>query len=442
MNPLTDQMKSYNPRKKISNTMPRTILNILLYIFLLAPFHITHVQMLSASTSPPDYGERVCLSLKVLAREVETAIAPGKPLRQDLQYLAGINWLEGYIVDPANNDIILIGQRRKNRPKLHFEDLLLNIINVWSGNVYPYCSLDPQPDDIIKINNLFAQISRVRNPDEMERLFSRLRDNCGSHKTVIGGLPRSSRHARVMLACDYHMKKVSQGLAELPDIPSCLDIKLQETKAAIQKGKSLPASEIAMSRFWFHYGKGQPTFNESERIVCLDRCSVVVLTERQRATADGTLFDSGEIDHQARTFAGNFSRHFKQVTRSVPQYADLENIYRLHAILRAMHFRHSIRQAGFNLNYFLRRIKYQEQSATPTAATMPGLVNYKRMEVSCKKGFRVNKYVLCPIVCGGVCMDTDIRNIQFSKDLSGHLDHLRVSVIKTRPHTNSLFWLI
>lgn len=382
MIPLIDQMKSYVPRKKISNTMPKTILYILLYIFLLAPFHITHAQTMSASTSPPDHGERVCLSLKVLAQEVKIDIASGKPLRQDLQHLAGINWLEGYIVNPANSDIILIGQRRKSRPKLHFEDLLLNIVNVWSGNVYPYCSLDPQPDDVIKINNLFAQISRARNPDEIERLFSRLRDNCGSHKTVIGGLPRPSRHARVMLACDYHMKKVSQGLAELPDISSCLDIKLQETKATIQRGMPLPALDIAMSRFFFimeRTVKDEPTFNESERIVCLDRCSVIVLTERQRAAADGTLFDSGEIDHQARTFARNFSRHFKQVTRSAPQYADLENIYRLHAILQAMHFRHSIRQANFNLNDYLRRIKYQEKTATPPPAAMPGLVNYKRM---------------------------------------------------------------
>lgn len=88
---------------------------------------------------PSNSGERICLSMRVLVTE-----AKADPGRAEVRDLAGIGWLEGYVVDAENQDVILFGRRSSKWPTLHMDDLVVNIQNVWQGNSYPYCSLDPR----------------------------------------------------------------------------------------------------------------------------------------------------------------------------------------------------------------------------------------------------------------------------------------------------------
>lgn len=190
---------------------------------------------------------------------------------------------------------------------------------------------------------------------------------------VIGGVPQSSRHAHVMIDADYHMKKVCQGHARVSDVTSYLDKVVEQIQRRARAGEDLTAFRLRMSRFWFHVGQGGPTFAKAEGIVRLTQCPVVVLTEKQNATADGRLYDADEEDPIATAFAAEFSRHMSQAAQSVPVYADLENLYRLRALLLAMCHQGADREAGLDLGFFLR--DYRHQAEAPMPQSLPGLTN-------------------------------------------------------------------
>jgi hypothetical protein len=377
--------------------------------------------------------DRLCISMKALAIEAQK-----EPLRDAAETVAGIGWLEGYVVDTDNQDVILVGRWAANWPTLHLDDLVANMRNIWNEGPQPYCSLDPRPHDVRKLNEIMSAAHTIESVDQMYDFFARLKDTWGPQNVVVGGVPENSRHANVMIQADYHMKKVSQGLVQLGAIRSCLDILIDEAKKTVAKTGRVPSAGLSMSRFWFHLADGQPTFQESEGIVLLDQCSIVLLTERQRAAADGSLYDSGEDDPNANMFAREFSRHFDEISPFVEEYADLENLFRLRAVLRVMFLRDALGQADLDPSFFLQDYRYRRETVMPSS--LPGLANAKEAREEIRKRDRIQRYILLPMACGGVSMDFAIDGRRFTKADSKKMNQLRKSVINSRPAPDSLSW--
>ena len=106
--------------------------------------------------------QRICLSMRILALEAQK-----DPGNKEVRSLAGIGWLEGFVIDPDNRDVILIGRRTPKWPTLHMDDLVVNMRNVWNRQPDPYCSLDPRPQDVRKLNQLASQAGVVTSVDQM-----------------------------------------------------------------------------------------------------------------------------------------------------------------------------------------------------------------------------------------------------------------------------------
>lgn len=415
----------------------RTLYHVTLLVlfFVLMPISTITAQKntLSPVVYPLNSEHRICLSLRVLAIEAEK-----HPFRKDVETLSGIGWIEGFVVDRENRDVILIGRYSPEWPALHLDDLVVSMRNVWNRDSHPYCSLDPRPQDVLKLNQLASQAGIVTTVDQMYSFFRRIKEVWGSQSVVVGGVPRNSRHAHVMIDADYHMKKVSQGLVQLSGIRSCIDIILDEAKRQIDKTGQIPPLGMSMSRFWFHVGKDEPTYQESEGIICLDRCSVVALTEKQRSTVDGALYDSDEDDPHASAFAQELSDRFQKAATLVPEYANLENLFRLSAVLRAMLFRDAADRARLDLGFFLKDYKFQSETAMPPSLT--GLANSKEVQGQLRQGGFLYQYVLFPMACGGVSMEITIDRRNFAKMKQVQMDKLRNSVISARPSIETLSW--
>jgi hypothetical protein len=383
----------------------------ILFIIIFMGFGYRNVNL--KALSAPEEDEIICLSLRVLIEE-----AKKHPNNNDVKNLAGIGKLEGYIIDSNTNDIILFGRRSKQPSALTLDDLVVNLRNIWNKELYPYCSLDPKKENILKTQKLMSECVAVTSSEKMKKCFNKLKEAVGPQIVVVGGVPRNSHHAHTMIDADYHMKKVSQGLVKLNSIRSCLDIFLDEAVKQIKKTGEGPSMGASMSRFWFHIGEGEPVFQQGDGILYLSKCSVVVLTEKQKATADGELYDSNEEDPNAETFARELSEHFREVALIESSYANLEYLYRLHALLKAIYFQDEIEKTGLNINFFLRGYKYQMESKMP--ASLPGLANYKEYTSEETQGQMIYTYTLFPMVCGGVDMEIPVSEAQFIKIEEGH----------------------
>ncbi len=387
-----------------------------------------------------DTGEEVCLSLRALVREAEIASSSGRDIREEAKNLAGIGRLEAFLVDKETGDVVLVGRRNPRRPNVHLDDLVVNLRAVWRGEPDPYCSLDPRPQDVAGVNSLLLAAGGVATLAEMRQLFGRLRATWGHQRVVVGGTPRGCRQAHVMVEADYDMKKVSLGLERIPGIRSYLDEVIEDARRSLRKGGQVPAVRASISRFWFHLDEGHPTFKESEGIVWLDRCAVILLTEKQMASATGRLYDSGGEDACARAFASRFSDSFQQAAALDSTYADLENLFRLRALLKGMRFRRALAEAGLSLDFLVNGYRCTQERPMPEA--LPGVTNAREATETVAAGNMIYQYVFFPMACGGVSMEIRVTGALFTRDATARLEQLRVAALKAKPHPDALCWTV
>ena len=394
---------------------------------------------LSRASRPPQRGERWCLSLRVLQEQAEAAQARGKRIPEQVRCLAGIGWLDGFTVDPDQNDILMLGRRTPGWPGLLLDDAVANLRNAWQDQDQPYCSLDPRPEDIRRHQAITAELPTLQEEGELRDWLARYKESVGPQMVVVGGVPRNSHHAHIMIDADYHMKKVGQGLADLPGVTSAIARSIRQAEEAIQTGQEVPPSTSSMSRYWFHLANGEPTFLVGRGGgLCLERCTVIVMTERQVLAADGQLHDAGSEDAQAKAFAAEFTANFENSTLVVPVYAALESLYRSSVLLRAARYQGAERSAGMDLSFFLERYVYGDETSMPLS--LPGLANGTVWQRTVERDDIIQRYTLVPMVSGGVSMEVRLSPKQFKPEVDGAFERLQAAAVRARPKPRALAW--
>jgi len=389
----------------------------------------------------PSGMERGCLSLRVLIRQAARAIAEGAPFGEEALSLGGLSYIEGYILDETGEkDLILVGLRGGKRPALRLDDLVVAVRSIWAAEdgAFPYCSLDPTPESVKALEKLFA--SEDMGANGFPAFFEKLKKTVGPQQVVVGGIPRDSRTAHIFIEADYRMKEGSQGRIEEEGVKSVLERICDEARTSLAKTNKPPALSLGMSRFWFHIQDGTPAFQTHDGIVWIDRCPVVLLTERQNATADGRLYDVKADDPLSVAFARDMSAQLPALARKVPIYAELENIFRLRALLLALRHRKVPEQAGLDFADLLPG--YRPSYEKPIGASRPGLANHKELKHETRSGNVIRELRLYPMVCGGVAMDMSVAPKSFKPASTPHLQGLRKLALRLRPALDALAWLL
>ena len=379
-------------------------------------------------------GDYICVSLNNYFKEVNRLVQSGQQVPSEIDSLFGLSWLEGYVIDYEKNDIVLVGKSVKSRPPYHTEDLFVNFQNVFDSTTAPYCSLDPIAKNIVKFNKCFENQSK-----DFEVTIKACQQAIGGQLVVIGGVPRNSRHAKIMIYADYDMKKISQGLIKDSGVRSCIDFSMQDTVEDSDK----EAGKSSMSRFWFHIKEDQngvvyPNYIENEGIVFIHECPVVVLTEKQIPDAEGNLKDNAqEVDKPAEMFAAEFTLRFSELAAKSFIFAELENLFRLQACFKAMKVKEAIQNSGIDLSCISRFSLSVGENDLP--ATLPGLINYKLYEKTTeeKEGSLIRKGMY--LVAGGVSQEMTIKESNLTYDES--ISKSAAIVLNSRPEETSIFWV-
>jgi hypothetical protein len=377
-------------------------------------------------------GEYACMSVSGYFREINRILQAGETIPVELEKLNGLSLLAGYAIDPDNNDIVLIGKNQASRPAYHAEDLIVNLQNVFDSTAAPYCSLDPIPENILRLNECLSA-----KTGDFETTIKACREAIGGQKVVVGGVPRNSRHAQIMIYADYDMKKLSQGLIKDAGISSCIDLSVQDSA----RRNNNPDLGSSMSRFWFHIKESSmlsnyPNFVENNGFVLINECPVVVLTEKQISDANGNLSDNKH--ESAEAFAKGMSDQFSELAKKYEVFAELENMFRLQACLRALKTGESIKEAGIDLSSLSGfRIK---PGSDELPETLPGLVNYKTFEktTATNEGKLVQSHLY--LVAGGVSQEMKVKASNLMNDLS--LSQMKATVLQAKPKKESIFWTV
>jgi len=380
-------------------------------------------------------GQHTALSLRVLSEKAQANINQGIPLNSDITGLSGITHLEGYVVDKANQDVVLIGKSDRGT-SMHLDDLVVNIRSIWGPTMAPYCSLEPQPGDIASVHKIATGQKDLENLEDWRQVIKQVEDHWGPQSVEIRGVPRASRHAHMMLQADYHMKKVSLGLADFAGISSYLNRHISAMEALLTSGGDPAGSSVSMVRFWFHTRQGFPTFGEEEDIVFLEACPMDVLTEKQNAAPGGALSDSDQDDLHAVSFAREFSQLLDNSSQDVDAYAQLRNLFEIKAVLEAIKYRNAAADAGLDLDFYLNA--YQYLAEAPLPETYPGLVNHEEVHLDVDRQGQTLACSFIPVTWGGVNMEMGISSGSFRRDK--RLKRVLNNVMNARPSAQTISW--
>lgn len=423
--PIIAGQKRTNHQGKLQMKQICQVLLIVLGVFISAFVSMVSYSCTNEGAIPSQVDGSTCLSLRALAER-----AKANPNDADVVTLCGINRLEGYVVDVKRGDIIIIGKKESGKPDLSLDDLAICIRNIVQGDPDPYCSLDPIPDNITNLNQLMS--GNDVDPFDMadEDYIDLLESTLGPQQVIIGGVPRESKIANTMIYADYIMKEYSQGLRKDNLVQSCLDLMKEESES------SFSGEASSMSRFWFMLASDEPKYLSGKNIALIDKCNVNVLTEKQKQDINGELIDAGAKDPTSLQFAASHSKAFKQLCERIPEYASLDQFYRLYSLVKSMLYQNDLNNNNLDMGFWLTG--YNNLYSEPLPDYLPGLANAERVEANYEnesfRQTRINYY----IVAGGVSMETSLQASNFKK-LSYPAQIIR-RVLANRPDASTLSW--
>src|SRR5262249_20960475 len=158
----------------------------------------------------------------------------------------GFTWFFGLVIDRQDGDVILLGMKDPERPRLDLDCLVTAMRAAYEGKA-PSCSLDPHPDKRFQMS-------------------------------VVKGVPWNTRWATVMIGADYDMKKICHAqIAAAPSgLHSWFDLSVRESQRRPTTGRT-------SNRWWFNRPKqdiARTLFPDRDTtdLVILYRNPVIVMT--------------------------------------------------------------------------------------------------------------------------------------------------------------------
>jgi hypothetical protein len=387
------------------------------------------------------------VSLRVLQAKLKECINRNE-YPDELMHLCGITRIRGYVVDEQNHDVVLFGDAEPSAPPLHVEDLALALRNAWwmyskiEGNTRyyspPYCSIDPDPEMVARLMEVKKRLHRASG-DMIDSVLEEWRSTCGRlQKVSVGGILQQTRFASVMVEADYYMKRLVDGsetLSTVKDFTSLTDLTMERLKQETQSGKRL-TSPHPFNRFEFYPGKA--LLYDGEGGTYLRKSEVTLVTEQQFLSTSGKVVGNNKGDPFAEKFAASFTRHYAEIAKEKPIYAELEGLFRHVAIAKALKFKDVPGKAGLDMEVLLGHLPIRGHEVPEG---LPGVANLKVFSHRDEKPDGYSEYHLWLPSCGGVQISTEVARPNFVETYRRWVNNVRKSILDVRMRTDQLYWV-
>ncbi len=302
----------------------------------------------------------------------------GKPIPQEMKYLAGMTRLTHVFYYPETKDIVLAGpaegffrsaqQRivgmRTGEAVLQLEDLVV-ALRAFAPESKPTrvisCSIDPTDQGLVGLQQAVKQAQHQINANRGFQgindvdIANYFQEAMGMQTVTVKGVSPKTHFAQVLVDADYHMKLIGIGLERPPvRITSFID------KASAGSTKSL-------QRWYFRPNYDYVKVSDDEMAMQLDGGGVELVGENELVSADGKRRGNGKGSRASRTFCSSFTKMYDQLSKQMPVYAELRNIIDMTVAAAFIHEMDFYGEADWNMNYFGNESSYPvERFNAPT----------------------------------------------------------------------------
>jgi hypothetical protein len=278
------------------------------------------------------------ISLVRLEAAVQRHLAEGTPLPDEVRYLAGLERIQYVLVYPEQRDIVLAGPADDWRmdeegrsitvgngaPVMQLDDLVVVLRHMQSkdGAIFG-CSITPTKERLAATQEFLTKSTqRPLKPGERERWLKDLREQLGQQRIDIYGLDPRSRAAQVLVEADYRMKLVGIGLE-----PAVQGVENYLASIKVPAGQAPPPLDVL--RWWFALNYDAIRTNAAKDVFELRGQGVQVLSENELLAKDGERQHTGGATDLNKTFTTSFTKHYGELCKKYPVYAELRNLFDL-----------------------------------------------------------------------------------------------------------------
>ncbi len=269
------------------------------------------------------------ISLRRLEAAIEMCKQTGKPLPNEMNFLGGLQEIRYVLVYPEQNDLVLAGPAegwkvdaqgsvvgvKSNRPVMLLDDFLVALrAALSSSRGVISCSIDPSREGMQRLQQFVRTLHTIGNP---EMTATAIQEQLGPQQITVGGVPATSHFARVLVAADYRMKRISMGLDSAPvaGLPSFV---------AMSKATSVGMKNM-LPRWWLEPDY-KPLARDAEGLTWqLQAATVKCLTENDFFDATGVKHQTGTSDAVSQKWAAAMTERYEALSKAEPVFAELRN---------------------------------------------------------------------------------------------------------------------
>ncbi len=268
------------------------------------------------------------VSLSGLQAAIQSALEEDRPIPDDVRYLAGLQRIEYVFLYPERNDIVLAGPAEgwkvgptgdivgatTGMPVLLLDDLIVALRSVKSAaEVGISCSIDPTAEGRQALDAFLRTVKRF-SPN----VTTAIENVMGPQEITITGVPAASHFAQVLVASDFRMKRLAMNLEPSPvdDMPGFLEL-IRTRRGSLNN---------MMPRWWMACDYDAIARSEDGLSWQLRGQGVKVMTEDEIVAVDGSVAGSGNVNPVAQEWANSMTRHFGELARHEPVFAQLRNL--------------------------------------------------------------------------------------------------------------------
>lgn len=276
------------------------------------------------------------VSLRRLQQAIVDAQSAGKPLSEEMIFLAGLQRIEYLFVYPEEHDIVIAGPaepwivrqdasvvgKQSLRPVLQLEDLLTAFRTVDAARQHPISvSIEPTSEGTQRLEQLLANV--VTRPGFLpQSIEPAMREAFGSQQVKFTTISTQSRMAHTLVAADYFMKRLSLKLDDSPvaGLPSYLDLVKNSGNSKTQP------------RWWIACDYDAVLKSDDALAWKLVGRGVKAMTEEEFVAADGTRTGTGKANKTAQRWADMFTDKYDALCVHNVAFGDLRNTMDMNVI--------------------------------------------------------------------------------------------------------------
>ena len=292
------------------------------------------------------------ISLRQLEAALEDCVNNNKPIPDEIKYLAGLQRIRYIFVYPEQKDIVLVGVGEgwkvdakgnvvgieSDRPVMLLDDLLVALRTARGaaqGGIT--CSIDPTAEGIQRMKRVV--LGSAQNGYQAQAYASALAKSLGLQQISVHGVPTTSHFARVLVAADYRMKRISMNIDPSPirGLPSYLQM------------HSPRARGLKTPRFWLEPSYEAILHDADGLAFELSGSAVKAMTEEDYLTTTGNIKHSGKASGAAQRWADIMTKKYPELAVADPIFGELHNCMDL-AVIGALVVREGLlEKAGLSL---------------------------------------------------------------------------------------------